>query len=90
MKHTLKHKKIAIVCDWISDWGGAELVLSQLMQIFPQADIFTSVVWQQENPVFEKYTVVSSTQHLSPTLSCQEREQATQLDRLQPSLWSSS
>lgn len=45
-------KRIAIVCDWIHDWGGAELVLSHLMEIFPQADIFTSVFWQQENPLF--------------------------------------
>jgi hypothetical protein len=45
-------KKIAIVCDWISDWGGAELVLSHLLEIFPDADIFTSVFWQEQNPIF--------------------------------------
>lgn len=51
----MKNKKIAIICDWISDWGGAELVLSHLLEIFPDADIFTSVFHQQWNPVFEKY-----------------------------------
>ncbi len=53
-------KRIAIVCDWIHDWGGAELVLSHLMEIFPQADIFTSVFWQQENPLFHWKKITSS------------------------------
>jgi len=56
----LKDKKIAIVCDWISDWGGAELVLSHLLEIFPEADIYTSVFWQQENPLLKNYEVIPS------------------------------
>ena len=39
----LENKKIAIVCDWIKDWGGAELVFGHLLEIFPKADIFTSL-----------------------------------------------
>ncbi len=48
----LETKKIAIVCDWIKDWWWAELVLEHLLEIFPKADIFTSVFFQQNNPVF--------------------------------------
>lgn len=56
----LQNKKIAIVCDWIKDWGGAELVLEQLLEIFPQADIFTSVFWQQGNLLFEWKKITTS------------------------------
>ena len=35
--------RIAIVCDWLRDDGGAELVVRHLSEIFPQADIYTSV-----------------------------------------------
>jgi hypothetical protein len=49
----LENKKIAIVCDWIKDWGGAELVLSHMLEIFPKADIFTSVFFQENNPIFK-------------------------------------
>ncbi len=51
---SLEHKKIAIVCDWIKDWWGAELVLSHLLEAFPNADIYTSIFFQEKNPLFEK------------------------------------
>ena len=57
---TLENKKIAIVCDWIKDWWGAEIVLEQLLEIFPKADIFTSVFWQQKNSLFEGRKITSS------------------------------
>ena len=56
----LQDKKIAIVCDWIKDWGGAELVLSHLLEIFPQADIYTSVFRQQNNALFKGRKIVTS------------------------------
>ena len=34
-------KKVAIVHDWLPVLGGAEKVLEQLLQIYPNADIFT-------------------------------------------------
>ncbi len=49
----LKDKKVAIVCDWIKDFGWAELVLEQFLEIFPKADIFTSVFFQENNPIFK-------------------------------------
>ncbi|PID86387.1 glycosyl transferase [Candidatus Gracilibacteria bacterium] len=56
----MKNKKIAIVSDWIKDWGGAEIVLEQLMEIFPNADIYCSVFWQQKNPIFEGRNIKTS------------------------------
>jgi glycosyltransferase involved in cell wall biosynthesis len=38
--------KIALVCDWLTDVGGAELVLLELHKMFPDAPIYTS----QYNP----------------------------------------
>lgn len=32
--------KIAVVCDWLVTYAGAERVLEQILQIFPQADVF--------------------------------------------------
>lgn len=48
----LQDARVAVVCDWIKDWWGAELVLSHIMELFTQADIFTSVFYQNENSLF--------------------------------------
>jgi len=60
MKNNLQNKRIAIVCDWIKDWWGAEIVLTQLLEIFPEADIFTSVFYQEWNPLFEWRKITTS------------------------------
>lgn len=39
----MKNKKIAIIHDWLSVNGGAELVLKHLLDLFPNADIYTMV-----------------------------------------------
>lgn len=57
---TLENKKIAIICDWIKDMWWAELVLSHLLEIFPKADIFTSVFWQNGNKIFENRNIKTS------------------------------
>jgi glycosyltransferase involved in cell wall biosynthesis len=69
MKNTLENKKVAIVCDWIKDWWGAELVLQQIMEVFPQADIFSSVFWQQDNPIFKNKKVTTSFIQKLPVLN---------------------
>ena len=56
----IEQKKVAIVCDWIKDWWWAELVLEQLLEIFPNADIFTSVFFQENNPIFEWRKITTS------------------------------
>ncbi|MEZ0153468.1 MAG: glycosyltransferase [Candidatus Reddybacter sp.] len=47
--------KIAIVHDWLDTCGGAELVLEQLLQCYPEADVFTLVDFMsEEEPGFLK------------------------------------
>ena len=52
-------KRIAIVADWLIDFGWAELVISHLLKIFPQADIYTSVCYMQ-HPMLEWRKVYTS------------------------------
>lgn len=53
-------KKIAIVCDWIKDMWWAEVVLKQLTEIFPYADIFTSVFFTKNNEIFKGRKIITS------------------------------
>lgn len=41
MEHSLPLGKIAIVHDWFAVLGGSEKVIEQLLQIFPNADLFS-------------------------------------------------
>lgn len=65
----LKWKKIAIVCDWIKDMWWAEVVLAQLLDIFPEADIFTSVFFQQNNLLFDWRKIFTSSIQKIPILN---------------------
>ena len=56
----LQDKKIAIVCDWLKDFWWAELVISHLIEAFPNADIFTSVFFMENNPIFKWKNVKTS------------------------------
>lgn len=56
----LETKRTAIICDWIKDWGWAEIVLEQLLEIFPYADIYTSVFFQDKNLVFKWRKITTS------------------------------
>lgn len=42
MPSSLKDKKVAIVCDWLTSIGGAERVVLALHELFPDAPIYTS------------------------------------------------
>ncbi|MBI2304700.1 MAG: glycosyltransferase [Chloroflexi bacterium] len=42
--------KVAIVHDWLNQWGGAERVLEALHQVYPQAPIFTSLCHAEALP----------------------------------------
>ena len=37
----MKNLKIAIYYDWLNQWGGAERVLLDILELYPQADIYT-------------------------------------------------
>ncbi len=54
-----KPKRIAIVADWLIDFAWAELVISHLLEIFPEADIYTSVCFM-DHPMLEWRRVYTS------------------------------
>lgn len=55
----LDSNRIAIVADWLIDFWWAELVLSHLLEMFPEADIFTSVCYM-DHPMLEWRRVYTS------------------------------
>lgn len=56
----LQHVKIAIVCDWLTNMGGAEKVILALHKLFPDAPIYTSLYNPQKVRGFENATVIPS------------------------------
>ncbi len=52
-------KRIAIIADWLIDFWWAELVLSHLLELYPEADIYTSVCYM-EHPMLEWRNVYTS------------------------------
>ena len=62
---SLKHLNIAIVCDWLTNFGGAEKVILALHQLFPKAPIYTSIYNRDRMPGFENALIHTSyLQHL--------------------------
>lgn len=55
----LSQQHIAIVADWLIDFGWAELVISHLLETFPEADIYTSVCFM-DHPMLEGRKVYTS------------------------------
>lgn len=55
----LENKKIAIVADWLIDFWWAELVISHLLEMFPDADIYTSVCFM-DHPMLRGRRVYTS------------------------------
>ncbi len=41
---------VALVHDWLNQYGGAERVLERLVEIYPHAPIYTSMYWRQGMP----------------------------------------
>ena len=39
----MKKLRVALVYDWLNRWGGAERVIRQILRIWPEAEIFSSV-----------------------------------------------
>lgn len=56
----IEDKKIAIVCDWIKDWWWAELVLEHFLELFPKADIYTSIFFPRKPEKFKGRNVYVS------------------------------
>ena len=47
--------KIAVIADWLTNQGGAENVVLDIMQAFPDADLYTSIYNEKKLPQFAKY-----------------------------------
>lgn len=54
-----KNTRIAIVADWLIDFGWAELVISHLLELYPNADIYTSVCYM-DHPMLRWRRVYTS------------------------------
>ena len=42
--------KIALVHDWLNQYGGAERVLETLAEMYPSAPLYTSMYWREGMP----------------------------------------
>ena len=49
--------KVALVCDWLTEIGGAEQVILQLTKVFPDAPIYTSQYRRKTAPWFDECDV---------------------------------
>ncbi|MBT6068281.1 glycosyltransferase [Candidatus Peregrinibacteria bacterium] len=56
----LRGKKVAIVCDWLTNYAGAERVISAISEIFPEAPIYTSVYNEEKMREFKDREVRQS------------------------------
>lgn len=56
----LTNLKIAIVCDWLTNFAGAERVILKLHKMFPNAPIYTSVYNAEKMPEFKNAVIHTS------------------------------
>lgn len=59
--------KIAVVCDWLVTYAGAEKVLEQILNVYPEADLFALVDFLDEDKrdfIKHKKVTTSFIQHL--------------------------
>ena len=59
-QNPLNSLKVAVVTDWLTSRGGAEKVIFDILKLFPQADIFTSVYEEKLFPELKKHKVKTS------------------------------
>jgi glycosyltransferase involved in cell wall biosynthesis len=52
--------KIAVVADWLTNQGGAENVVLDIMETYPDADLYTSIYNEKALPQFLKYKPITS------------------------------
>ena len=62
----MKDKKIAIVADWLTTYGGAEKVVKSLHDIFPKAPIYTSQYCDKEIDWFNDCDIRTGWMNLFP------------------------
>jgi glycosyltransferase involved in cell wall biosynthesis len=55
------HKKIALVYDWLdTNFGGAEIVIQNLLKIYPEATLFTAFIDKKKCSWAKKYQIKTS------------------------------
>jgi glycosyltransferase involved in cell wall biosynthesis len=62
----MKKPRVALVCDWLTNMGGAERVILQMVKVFPEAPIFTSFYCPNKMPLFAKADVRASYLNVLP------------------------
>jgi len=60
MKSSLENMNIALVHDWLTNLAGAERVLLTIKELFPKADIYTSVFDKKGAKSFAKFDIKTS------------------------------
>ena len=60
MKTDRNQPKIAIVCDWLTNWGGAEKCIWALHEMYPDAPIFTLIYNDKKMPEFKNADIRTS------------------------------
>lgn len=66
MPDLLENKKIAIVCDWLTNMGGAEKVILSLHKLFPKAPIYTTLYDKHRVQGFEDAEIYTSFLQMIP------------------------
>ncbi|MCD6109295.1 glycosyltransferase [bacterium] len=56
----VKKLKVAIVCDWLTNFAGAERVIYKMHKMFPDAPIYTSIFNSEKMKAFENAVVHTS------------------------------
>lgn len=51
------HTRVAFVKDWLTSWGGSEQQLLDLLELYPDAPVYTSVYDRLRLPQFAKYDI---------------------------------
>lgn len=59
-KDNKKQPRIAIVCDWLTNWGGAERCILAFHEIWPEAPIYTLIYDEKKMPEFANADIRTS------------------------------
>ena len=66
VKEAKKQPKIALVCDWLTNWGGAERCDMLLHEIWPDAPIYTLIYNKKKMPEFKDIDIRTSYLNRAP------------------------
>ena len=61
-----KQPKIALVCDWLTNWGGAERCFMAFHEIWPEAPIYTLIYNEKKMPEFKNTKIITSSLQKNP------------------------